>query len=102
MTSSDDGPSSGVSPAESKRKAMRPDAPRAAAEPVDLTNCDREPIHVPGAVQPHGVLLVLTEAMAVTQCSANAGRLLGVEAAELLGRPVGSLLAPASWPPLRE
>jgi len=24
---------------------------------VDLTNCDREPIHVPGAIQPHGVLL---------------------------------------------
>ena len=24
------------------------------APPVDLTNCDREPIHVPGAIQPHG------------------------------------------------
>lgn len=24
---------------------------------VDLTNCDREPIHVPGAIQAHGVLL---------------------------------------------
>lgn len=21
---------------------------------IDLTNCDREPIHVPGAIQPHG------------------------------------------------
>lgn len=27
------------------------------SEPVDLTNCDREPIHIPGAIQPHGVLL---------------------------------------------
>jgi two-component system, chemotaxis family, sensor kinase Cph1 len=26
---------------------------------LDLTACDREPIHTPGAVQPHGVLLVL-------------------------------------------
>jgi len=28
---------------------------------VDLTDCDREPIHVPGTIQPYGVLLVLTE-----------------------------------------
>ncbi len=27
--------------------------------PVDLTNCDREPINIPGAVQPYGVLLAL-------------------------------------------
>ena len=30
-----------------------------AYEPVDLTNCDVEPIHVPGAIQPHGVLLAM-------------------------------------------
>lgn len=35
-----------------------------AAEPAtpDLTGCDREPIHVPGAIQPHGLLLVLDAA----------------------------------------
>ena len=39
---------------------------------VDLTNCDREPIHVPGAIQPHGVLLALREPdLTVTQTSAN-------------------------------
>jgi len=27
--------------------------------PVDLTNCDREPIHIPGSIQPHGLLLVV-------------------------------------------
>ena len=26
---------------------------------VDLTNCDREPIHVPGSIQPFGFLLTL-------------------------------------------
>ena len=26
---------------------------------ADLTDCDREPIHIPGTIQPHGVLLVL-------------------------------------------
>ena len=29
-----------------------------SAEVVDLTNCDREPIHIPGSTQPHGCLLV--------------------------------------------
>lgn len=29
---------------------------------VDLTNCEQEPIHLPGSIQPHGVLLVLKEA----------------------------------------
>ncbi len=33
-----------------------PDIPRKQSE-VDLTNCDREPIHLAGAVQPHGALL---------------------------------------------
>ena len=25
---------------------------------VDLTDCDREPIHIPGSIQPHGLLLI--------------------------------------------
>jgi hypothetical protein len=33
----------------------------ASHTPVDLTNCEREPIHIPGSIQPHGVLLVLKE-----------------------------------------
>lgn len=28
---------------------------------VDLTNCDKEPIHIPGSIQPHGALLALKE-----------------------------------------
>ncbi|WP_260446297.1 MULTISPECIES: hypothetical protein [unclassified Nostoc] len=30
-------------------------------ETIDLTNCDREPIHIPNLIQPHGVLLVLQD-----------------------------------------
>lgn len=26
---------------------------------VDLSSCDREPIHIPGSIQPHGLLLVV-------------------------------------------
>ena len=25
---------------------------------IDLTACDREPIHLPGSIQPHGMMLV--------------------------------------------
>jgi light-regulated signal transduction histidine kinase (bacteriophytochrome) len=27
---------------------------------VDLAICDREPIHTPGSIQPHGIMLVVT------------------------------------------
>ena len=47
--------------------------------PVDLTNCDREPIHVIGGVQPHGALLVVEAgpAQRILQASANAPLVLG-------------------------
>ena len=32
----------------------------ALTDTVDLTNCDREPIHIPGAIQPFGFLLALS------------------------------------------
>ena len=61
----------------------------AVGEPVDLSNCEREPIHVPGAVQPHGVLLGLSEPdLVVRVVSANSASLLGREPDDLLGRRV--------------
>ncbi|OWK38694.1 ATP-binding protein [Fimbriiglobus ruber] len=63
---------------------------------VTLTNCDREPIHIPGCVLPHGALLALRRADAqIVQASANTGSLLGVEARELLGRSLDALLDPS-------
>lgn len=59
--------------------------------PVDLTNCDREPIHVPGAVQPHGALVALRGGL-VVQFSANVPELLGTPAGDLLGAPLETLL----------
>ncbi|TWT78038.1 Phytochrome-like protein cph1 [Posidoniimonas polymericola] len=42
---------------------------------VDLTNCDREPIHIPGAIQPHGCLLAFsTTNLRLTRWSANAAK----------------------------
>lgn len=60
---------------------------------VTLTNCDREPIHVPGCVLPHGALLVLRrDDLTVVQASANTGALLGVAADALLGGGLDAVL----------
>ncbi len=46
---------------------------------VDLTNCDREPIHIPGSIQPHGCLLACDARATTVLChSANAGEMLGL------------------------
>ena len=64
---------------------------------VDLTNCDREPIHIPGAIQPHGVLLALREPdLTVTQTSANAGDHLGARVEDIIGAPLAALITPQS------
>jgi light-regulated signal transduction histidine kinase (bacteriophytochrome) len=55
---------------------------------VDLTTCDREPIHIPGAIQPHGALIALDADHRVRMVSANCADLLGVPADEALGRPI--------------
>ncbi len=44
---------------------------------VDLDNCDREPIHIPGLIQPHGALLAFDRTGALRAWSANADTLLG-------------------------
>lgn len=62
---------------------------------VDLSNCDREPIHTPGSIQPHGVLLVLhLPELKIIQVSNNTFELLGRYPQELLGNPLSSLVAP--------
>ena len=55
--------------------------------PLDLTNCDREPIHIPGAVQEHGCLLVCDPgARHILRHSLNAAAFLGLESQDLVGR----------------
>jgi two-component system, chemotaxis family, sensor kinase Cph1 len=69
---------------------------------VDLSNCDREPIHVPGAIQPHGALLVIDEEhLEVLQVSENVLEMLGEPPDRILGRPFSDHLDPASEAGLR-
>ncbi|MCC3426103.1 MAG: GAF domain-containing protein [Microcoleus sp. PH2017_01_SCD_O_A] len=70
---------------------------------VDLTNCDREPIQIPGLIQPHGVLLVLQEPdLKIVQVSNNALALLGQQPQDLLGKPLLNLLAPQQINAIRQ
>ena len=44
------------------------------SEPVSLSDCDREPIHTPGSIQPHGAMLICDpETGRISHASANAG-----------------------------
>lgn len=45
-------------------------------ETIDLDNCDQEPIHIPGNIQPHGVLLALDLQGHLTHASRNAAGVL--------------------------
>src|SRR3954453_20007416 len=61
-------------------------------QPVDLTNCDREPIHVPGSIQPHGVLLVVDPVSEVVlQSAGNTNGMLATRRPPL-GSPLCNLL----------
>lgn len=61
--------------------------------PIDLDNCAREPIHIPGSIQPRGVLAVVREpAFEVRQVSANVVDLLGRPADVVLGKHLSVLI----------
>ena len=78
-----------------------PDTP--AAERVDLTNCDREPIHIPGAIQPHGVLLALRASdLVVVQVSRSVVESLGVQPESVIGKPIEHVLVAVDVAPLRQ
>ncbi|MBD2355979.1 GAF domain-containing protein [Tolypothrix sp. FACHB-123] len=62
------------------------------ASTASLTNHDRKPIHLPGSIQPHGVLLALNSQLHIVQVSSNTQEILGKSISELLGKPLNSLL----------
>ena len=65
------------------------------SEQVDLTNCDREPIHIIRHVQPHGALLALSpDNLTIAQVSANSREFFGISAEDLIGQGAESLFAP--------
>jgi chemotaxis family two-component system sensor kinase Cph1 len=55
---------------------------------VDLTNCDREPIHIPGKIQSHGFLIAIGEEFNIIGCSENIQKFIGITADQCLGKPI--------------
>lgn len=73
-----------------------------AGERVDLSNCDREPIHIPGSVQCHGCLIACDPQGGVVQRhSSNAAEMLALTG-ELIGRDLADLLGPPAATRIRE
>nr|QHG61636.1 monomeric near-infrared fluorescent protein miRFP720 [synthetic construct] len=56
------------------------------ARQPDLLTCDDEPIHIPGAIQPHGLLLALAADMTIVAGSDNLPELTGLAIGALIGR----------------
>lgn len=61
-----------------------------------LTSCDREPIHIPEAIQPHGMLAVYDPAVGAVVATAGDFSALGAPTAEVLGRLLGESLHTAA------
>lgn len=53
-----------------------------ASEPVTLANCEDEPIHLPGAIQPHGAMVALNLQGSVVAYSENFSELVGFEVSQ--------------------
>jgi light-regulated signal transduction histidine kinase (bacteriophytochrome) len=59
-----------------------------------IASCDREPIHIPGAIQPHGVLLVLDrDTLEIRHAAGDVSGLLGAET--WIGAAAGAVLGDA-------
>jgi light-regulated signal transduction histidine kinase (bacteriophytochrome)/ActR/RegA family two-component response regulator len=68
----------------------------------DLTTCDREPIHMPGAILPHGAMLVIDpDTLEVLQLAGDVAGLLGVSPEDLLGHSIATLFQPEQIENLR-
>ncbi len=68
---------------------------------LDIRACDREPINIPGSIQPHGVLLVVDPANGVVlQAAGDAASLLGYPGS-VPGKTVAEILGARGWEALK-
>lgn len=64
---------------------------------VNLTNCDQEPIHIPGSIQPHGFLIAFTDDFVIEFCSANVEVLLLLKPEQILKRKLFEVFDKAAF-----
>ena len=63
-------------------------------DPVDLTNCDREPIHQIGAIQNFGALIAVTTDGMIAHRSANFAEMLSLSEPPQIGTQLSALFTP--------
>ena len=63
-------------------------------DPVDLTNCDREPIHQIGAIQNFGALIAVTTDGMIAHRSANFAEMLSLSQPPEIGTQLSALFTP--------
>ena len=57
----------------------------------DLSDCDREPIHIPGSIQPHGCMLVAeSQSLVIHYGGGDVGRMLKTDA--WINRPLADIV----------
>jgi light-regulated signal transduction histidine kinase (bacteriophytochrome) len=69
----------------------------ALSSELDISRCAQEPIHIPGAIQPHGALLaVQVGGSAITHASANLAAILGRPVEAVLGQTLAAIFGEAA------
>jgi light-regulated signal transduction histidine kinase (bacteriophytochrome) len=61
---------------------------------VNISNCDREPIHILGTIQPFGFLVAVSSDWLIARVSVNAEQWMGLPADAVLGKPLSDFLLP--------
>ncbi|GAB3266211.1 ATP-binding protein [Larkinella harenae] len=73
--------------------------PTATISNLDLTNCETEPIRIPGYIQSHGYLVAVTaDELIIRYASENIQALVNQPARDLLGKPLAALLTQTDLP----
>jgi chemotaxis family two-component system sensor kinase Cph1 len=61
--------------------------------PVDLSNCDLEPIHIPSSIQPHGLLIAARESdLRIVYASENSFEIIGIAPVGVFNRTLLEIL----------
>ena len=77
--------------------ASTPWVNQASKDPIDLSHCDREQVQYPGAIMPHGVLLILSPSdFRIQGASANTLAWFGTDVTRLLQGQLDQIVTPAN------
>jgi light-regulated signal transduction histidine kinase (bacteriophytochrome) len=85
------------------RKQAKSDTSRGKPTAAEIAQCDREPIQFPGAILPHGAMLVMDpQTLEILQLAGDVSPLLGAAPKKLLGQTAAAILQPHQTAMLRQ